>query len=192
MMEIYHDIELMQFIGKAVVTVGTFDGIHLAHRAILDEVVRLAKEVAGKSVVVTFANHPRTVIDPDFQLKILTSTEEKNVFFQKIGIDIVVYANFTPTFAKIDYSDFIKFLISKIDIQKFVVGYNHNFGKNKEGNISNLEKMSLLHGFKVVKIPQQTIDGIKISSSRIREAINENNLDLANKLLGYNYINKPT
>ena len=187
MLKIYRNIESMPFIGKAVVTVGTFDGIHIAHRAILDEVVKLAKDMGGKSVVITFANHPRTVIDPDFQLKILTPPEEKNKFFQKIGIDIVVCIDFTPTLAKTDYSDFVKSLISKMDIQKFVVGYNHNFGKDKEGNIHNLEKMSLLYDFEVVEIPQQTVDGIKISSSRIREAMNAGDLNLANKLLGYNY-----
>jgi riboflavin kinase/FMN adenylyltransferase len=190
MLKVYSNIESIPFIEKAVITVGTFDGIHLAHRAILDKVVRSAKNIHGKSVVVTFTNHPRTVIDPDFQIKILTPTEEKNNFLQKIGIDVVIYVDFTPVFAKTDYSDFIKSLTTKIDIQKFVVGYNHNFLKNKEGNIHNLEKMSLIYGFEVMKVPQQTIDGIKISSSRIREAINADDLNLANKLLGYNYINE--
>jgi len=187
MIKVYRDIESISFIEKAVVTVGTFDGIHLAHRAILNEVVLLAKNIEGKSVVVTFANHPRTVIDPDFQLKILTTPEEKNIFLQKMGIDIVIYVDFTPSFAKINYSDFIKSLTSKIGIQKFVVGYNHNFGKNQAGNSYNLKEMGTLYNFEVIEIPQQTIDGIKISSSSIRKAINEGNLNLANKLLGYIY-----
>jgi riboflavin kinase/FMN adenylyltransferase len=180
----------MPFIGKAVITVGTFDGMHIAHCTILDEVVQLAKKLEGKSVVVTFANHPRTVIDTGFQIKILTLPEEKNIFFQKIGIDIVICIDFTPNFAKINYSDFIKSLVTKIDIRKFVVGYNHNFGMNQEGNSYNLKEMGVLYDFDVVEISQQTIDGIKISSSNIREAINAGNLNLANKLLGYNYEEK--
>jgi riboflavin kinase/FMN adenylyltransferase len=190
MIKVYRNIESVPFIKKAVITVGTFDGIHLAHRVILNEVVRSAKNMQGKSIVITFTNHPRTVIDPNFQIKILTSSEEKNIFLQKIGIDIVIYVDFTPTFAKTDYSNFIKSLTSKINIQKFIVGYNHNFGKNKEGNIRNLEEISLLYGFEVVEIPQQTIDGTKISSSRIREAINAGDLNLANKLLGYNHLSE--
>jgi riboflavin kinase/FMN adenylyltransferase len=115
---LYQNIDSLPFIKNAVVTVGTFDGVHLAHRAILKEVVKSAKEIGGKSVVFTFSNHPRRVIDLDFQGKILSTVDEKNRILQKIGIDIIVYIEFTPDFAQTSCADFIKCLTQKIDIQK--------------------------------------------------------------------------
>ncbi len=178
----------MPFLEQAVITVGTFDGVHIAHRAILDKVLKSAKTINGMSTVISFASHPRRVIDPDFKLNILTSTEEKNKILQEIGIDTILYIDFTSAIAQTHYTEFIESLSAKIDIKKIVVGYDHNFGKNREGNIDNLRKLIPVYGFDVVEVPQQTIDGIEISSSSIRKAINNGNIKLANKLLGYDYL----
>jgi len=189
-MDKYHNIESMPFIENAVVTVGTFDGVHLAHRAILEKVVRLAKEIKGKSVVITFLSHPKKVIAPDFEDNVLLSMDKKNALLQKIGIEIVIYLDFNSMLAKTYYYDFIKSLVSKMKIRKMVVGYDHHFGKNKEGNIHTLKEISHLYGFEVIEIPKIEIDGMEISSSRIRELIKAGELNLANKLLGYKYIMK--
>jgi len=186
-MERYCDIESMPLIENAVVTVGTFDGVHVAHRAILRAVVRLAKNTRGESVVITFTSHPKKLIDPDFQEKELSSVGEKWGSLKRLGVQNAVYLDFNSTVAETYYYDFIKLLTSKMTIKKMVVGYDHHFGKNKEGNIQNLKKLGTLYGFEVVEIPQQEIDGVEISSSYIRRAINAGDMDLANKLLGYNY-----
>ena len=192
-MKIYRNFESMPFIGKAVVTVGTFDGVHVAHRAILEEVIRAAKDVRGKSMVVTFTLPPKMVINSQSQEKVLLGITDKNLLFQKIGIDFVVYIDFTPTFANTNYSDFIKNLTSKIDIQRFVVGYNHSFGKNKAGDASKLLKMKALYGYEVDVVPQKRAYckpyrlKLKVSSSAIRAAISKGDFIAANVSLGYDY-----
>ena len=187
-MVVYQDIESMPFIKNAVVTVGTFDGVHLAHCAVLDKVVQLAKEIRGTSVLITFLSHPKEVIDPDFQDDILLTIEEKNHHLQKTGIKTVIYLDFNSTVAKTYYYDFIKLLTTKMKIQKIVVGHDHNFGKNKEGNLLTLKRISPMYGgFEVIEVPQQEADGIEISSSYIRRLIGIGELKLANKLLGYRY-----
>lgn len=186
-MNIYNDINSVSFLQRAVITVGTFDGVHKAHRVVLDQLSRIAKSINGTSVIMSFSSHPRKIINPDFPLNILTTQEEKNILFQKMGIDTLIYIDFTQSIAAMSYIDFIKYLTQKIDIKTIVVGYDHNFGKNKEGNIYNLKRLTPLFGFEIIEIPQQTIDGIEISSSSIRKAINNKNLTLANQLLGYNY-----
>ncbi|MDR2410005.1 MAG: FAD synthetase family protein [Bacteroidales bacterium] len=167
--------------------VGTFDGVHKAHRIVLNKLSQIAKSINGTSVVISFSSHPRKIINPDFSLNILTTQEEKNILFQEIGIDTVIYIDFTQSMAEMSYIDFIKYLNRKIDINTIVVGYDHNFGKDKEGNISNLKRLTPLFGFEIVEIPQQTIDGIEISSSSIREAIHNRNFKLVKQLLGRNY-----
>lgn len=177
----------MPFINQAVVTLGTFDGVHKAHCAILKQVCTLAENIKGKSTVISFASHPRKVIDPDFTLNILSTTKEKNNLLQQIGIENIVYIDFTASLAQTNYAEFVKLLTKKMEIKKIVLGYNHNFGKNKEGNINSLTELIPEYGFDIVEIPQQIVNNIKISSSNIRKAIKEGNFHLANSLLGYNY-----
>ena len=186
-MDIYTDIGSMPFMERAVITLGTFDGVHVAHKAILKEVCLSAENINGKSVLVSFDTHPRKVIDPNFVLNILTTTEEKNEIFRQIGINTIIYINFNSNIAKTGYVEFISFLTQKIDIKKIVLGYNHSFGRDKEGNIENLTKLIPNYGFEIAEIPQQTIDGVKISSSSIRKAVSNGDFLLANTLLGYNY-----
>ncbi|MDR1180732.1 MAG: FAD synthetase family protein [Bacteroidales bacterium] len=186
-MNIYNDIQSAPFLQRAVIAVGTFDGVHKAHHVILDNVNRMAKDVNGTSVAISFSVHPRKVINPCHPLQILTTEEEKNILFRQTGLDTVIYIDFTQTISEMSYIDFIKFLTQKMEIKIITVGYDHYFGKNKEGNIPNLKKLKPLFGFDIVEIPKQTLNGIEISSSSIREAINDKNFKLANQLLGYNY-----
>jgi len=186
-MVVYQDINTMQFIGDSVVTIGTFDGVHLAHCAVLEEVARLSKDIKSKAVVITFATHPKEVTDPDAEISLLSVPGEKNVLLNRAGINTIIYMDFNLSFAKTYYFDFIKLLASKMNIRKMVVGYDHDFGKNKEGTVYNLRKISPLYNFEVVEVPKQTVDGMDVSSSVIRDAIRAGNIQLANKLLGYNY-----
>lgn len=186
-MNIYTGIDQVPFIERAVVSVGTFDGVHRAHRIILEEVSRLTKLSDGQSVAITFSSHPRMLIDPDFDIKILTTQQEKNQLLEQIGIDNIIYLNFDENIAKMPYVDFIDMLSSKMDIAKIVVGYDHSFGKNREGNLSKLKQLSENHIFNVIEVSKQTIDGMDVKSSVIRNEIKQGNMISANQLLGYNY-----
>lgn len=186
-MNIYTDINQIPYIKCGVISVGTFDGVHKAHRVILEEVSSLAKSIGGQSVVITFASHPRILIDPDFDIKILTTQREKNHLFEQIGIDNVIYLSFDWNIAKMSYADFIDMLSSKIDIAKIVVGYDHSFGKNREGNLSKLQRLTENHNFEVIEISKQTVDGMDVKSSVIRDAIKKGDILSANRLLGYEY-----
>ena len=186
-MNIYNGINQFPCIERGVISVGTFDGVHLAHRAILEEVCRLAKSTNGQSTVITFFSHPRLLIDPDFDIKTLTTPDEKNALFEQIGIDNVMYLDFDWNIAKMSHIDFINMLSSKIEIAKMVVGYDHNFGKNRKGDISALRKMSEKYDFDVIEIPKQTMAAMDVKSSSIREKINCGKILVANSLLGYDY-----
>lgn len=186
-MNIYTDINQIPYIKCGVISVGTFDGVHKAHRIILEEVSSLAKSIGGQSVVITFASHPRMLIDPDFDTKILTTQKEKNYLFEQIGIDNVIYLPFDWNIAKMSYIDFIDMLSSKIDITKIVVGYDHSFGKDREGNLSKLQQLAENHNFEVIEVSKQTVDGMDVKSSIIRDAIKKGDILSANCLLGYEY-----
>jgi riboflavin kinase/FMN adenylyltransferase len=185
--KIYHNIDTLPFIQHAAIAVGTFDGVHQAHRVILNRVSQSAKDAGGQSVIISFSSHPRKLISADFQTGILTTQEEKNKLIAKEGIDNLLYFDFTQSVAAMHYRDFIEFLSRKIHIRTIVVGYNHNFGKNREGTIVNLRKIMSAYGFDVVEIGQQTSGEIVVSSSAVREAMNNGNLTMANQLLGYQY-----
>jgi riboflavin kinase/FMN adenylyltransferase len=187
-MNIYNDIELFPTsIGPVVMTIGTFDGVHKAHSVIINEILRLAPLYNGESLVVSFPDPPRKLLLPNLQTKILTTPEEKSRLLQQTGIKHLLYLNFTPEIAAMNYREFIQFLADKMQIQIIVAGYNHFFGKNRVGAIHNLKKWGAVCGFEVVKIEKQKVNAFPISSSTIRKALDKGNLTVANCLLGYGY-----
>lgn len=171
---------------NGVATVGSYDGVHRGHRILLDEVVRQAKACNGESVVLTFEPHPRITLGNDEGLRLLTSFEEKCVLLEQVGVDYVVVIPFDEAFSRLSREEFIDdYLIGKLRIKRLVVGYNHHFGHNKEGDHSFL----LRHGtLEVVEIAQYTDNGNKISSTTIRKAFAEGDVALARQLLGHTYI----
>jgi riboflavin kinase/FMN adenylyltransferase len=172
---------------QSVVTVGIFDGVHVAHRLILDELIRKAKEYSAKSVVITFDKHPCEVIAPERygnEVFLLTTLDEKLELFREIGIDYVVVLPFTKEFSKLPYSDFIENMIVKyIQPRLILVGFNHNFGNNRTGNFEKLQELAKKHNFETEIFPEQHFDGQKVSSSEIRKLIQQGNTEQANKLL---------
>jgi riboflavin kinase/FMN adenylyltransferase len=174
---------------QTAVTVGVFDGIHIAHRLILDELKRKAKQHSAASVVITFDKHPCEVIAPERYGKdvfLLTTLDEKIALFRKIGIDYLVVLPFTKEFAALSYTDFIENMIVKhIRPRLILVGFNHNFGNNRTGNFEKLQELAIKHGFEAEIFPEQHFDGQKVSSSEIRKLILSGNKEQANKLLGY-------
>lgn len=182
--------ELNDFnIPHPVVTIGIFDGVHQGHLYLLNEVVREARRLSGESVVFTLWPHPRLVLNKEPEnLRYLSSIQEKIFLMEKAGIDNFVVFPFTKEFSEIGSCSFVKqFLVDKIGLKKLIVGYNHKFGKNREGDFENLQQCSRMYNFEIEKIDSKNIEGVKISSSLIRELLNSGNLSLANKYLGYDY-----
>lgn len=171
---------------NAVATVGSYDGVHRGHRVLLDEVIRRAKECGGESVVLTFEPHPRITLGNDEGLRLLSTFEEKCRLLERVGIDNVVVIPFDKAFSQLSREEFIDdYLVGKLGIKQLIVGYNHHFGHNKEGNHSFL----LQHGaLQVVEIAQYLADGNKVSSTVIRKALGEGDIALARQMLGHPYI----
>ena len=188
-MRILNNIIQARNIRNAVVTIGTFDGVHLGHQAIFKEMHRLAKELDGETVVVTFHPHPRQVLNiGKDQLRFICSQEEKMEKFEEFGIDYVVVIPFTKEFASTPSDQFItNFIINRIHPAAIVVGYDHHFGKNRMGDYPMLCELGAKYGFKTMQVEAKDINEVAVSSTKIRNALATGNVKLANQLLGYPY-----
>lgn len=173
---------------RPVVTIGNFDGVHLGHHELLNRVIKLAKEIAGTSVVVTFEPHPIQVLRPDKAPKRLTSLQEKLTIFQSVGIDVVVCLNFTMEFARQSPDEFIdNILVGRLGTKAILVGNNYRFGKDKSGDIELLKNRGEIFNFVVYVVEPVEIDGQRVSSSRIRGHLSRGEVDIAARLLGRYY-----
>jgi riboflavin kinase/FMN adenylyltransferase len=190
-MEVYRDFACVQHDNAAVVTVGTFDGIHLGHRYLIDEVVKRAQRTGFSSTLVTFDPHPRMVLgtaNRKQELRLLTPTEEKLSLLRELNIERVILINFTLEFAQKDSADFVKeVLYDTIGFSEIVIGHDHAFGHNRSGNISTLRELSEQLGFRVDKLEPFEKDGEVVSSSRIRSFLESGQIEKATKILGRNY-----
>lgn len=187
---IIHDgIQSLNGIKNAVVTIGTFDGVHLGHQEILRRIIELAKFNQGETALVTFWPHPRFVLKPeDDSLKLLSTFEEKASILESIGIDHLIKIQFTKEFSQWSSDKFIReVIISALHTQKLVIGYDHHFGKDREGSFENLKSKSAEYGFTVEEISRQDIDDVGISSTKIRNALNEGAVQMAAEFLGRPY-----
>ncbi len=171
---------------NAVATVGSYDGVHRGHRILIDEVVHRAKASGGESVVLTFEPHPRITLGNDEGLRLLSTFVEKCALLEQVGIDYVVVIPFDEAFSRLSREEFTDdYLVGKLGIKQLVVGYNHHFGHNKEGNHSFLVQHGALQ---VVEVPQYTDNGGDISSTVIRKAMVDGEMALVRQLLGHPYI----
>ena len=188
-MKIFHNIIETRHIPNAVVTIGTFDGVHLGHQAIFNKMKSLAQSVGGETVVVTFSPHPRQVLNIDSShLRFLCTPEEKLEKFEEFGIDNVVIINFTKEFSRTPSEVFIKeYILDNIKPAYIVVGYDHHFGKNRMGDFNLLSDLKKKYNFKVERVAAQDVENIAISSTKIRNALAVGNVKSANRLLGYTY-----
>jgi len=187
--KIYNSIEDFQKVSFPVLTAGTFDGVHLGHLKIISRIREIAKSNDGESVLLTFTPHPRQVIFPEqTNTKLLNNNEEKIGLIEKAGINNLIIHPFTSEFSRISSLEFVRdLLVKKIGIKKLVVGYNHQFGKNREGSLKHLLEYGPLYGFDVEEIPAKDIDNINISSTKIRNALTKGDVGLAKSYLGYDY-----
>ena len=187
-MKVFENIKDFVKIKKAVVTIGTFDGVHVGHVKILKKLIQKSKEINGESVVVTFSPHPRKVIFKDNNLKLLNTDEEKIFLLKNIGIDNLIIHPFTKEFSRISSVEFVRdILINKIGTKILIIGYNHQFGRNREGSFNDLLEYSNIFDFKVQKISVEEVDNISVSSTKIRDAISNRDFKIAGKYLNYEY-----
>ncbi len=188
-MKIYHTPDDFTRLPYAVVTSGTFDGVHLGHQKILNRVKEIAQRNGGETVVITFWPHPRLVLRPEDQtLKLLNTFEEKAQLLKEQGIQHLVRIPFTKEFSQLASADFVRrILVDAIGTRKLVIGYDHHFGKNREGSFQLLKAEGPHYGFDVEEIPAQDIDHVTVSSSAIRRALESGDVSTASHLLGRSY-----
>jgi len=186
--EIHKDLEKLT-IPNAVVTVGVFDGVHCGHDAIIRRLLAVAKEMKGESVVVTFWPHPRLFLTPEGAgLKYLSTLREKRELFDKKGVDHFIIVPFTRELSNYSSEKFIKeIIVGKVKAKHLIVGFNHHFGKNREGSFETLKSLAGRYKIEVEQVDARVVDNQNVSSTRIREALNSGDILLANRLLGYHY-----
>ncbi len=188
-MKVYKSLDEFIPLEKAVVTTGTFDGFHIGHQKIIDSLQEVAKKIGGETVIITFHPHPRLVLFPDDNdLKLLSSLDEKIELLSKAEINHLLIIPFNKEFSRLTSLEFVRdILVNKIGTKKLIIGHDHHFGRNREGNYQSLAELSELYKFDVEEIPAQDINNIAVSSSKIRTALLKGNIQEANQYLNYTY-----
>ena len=187
-MKIFHSINDFRSSKKTILTLGTFDGVHIGHRKILERITQNTENGNYESLVLTFFPHPRMVLQGESEVKLLNTLSEKIDLLEKIGVQNLVIHPFDITFSRLTAEEFVKtVLIDQFDIKKIIIGYDHRFGRNRTANIDDLIAFGKQHDFEVEQISVQEIDAVSISSTKIRNALMEGNMTLANEYLGYEY-----
>lgn len=187
-MKVYYSIEDFQKLENAVVTTGTFDGVHFGHRKILAQLNQVAQDTQGESVLLTFFPHPRMVLQPDLDLKLINAQTEKIELLKSTGIDHLIIHPFTTEFSRTSSLDFVRnLLVNQIGAKKLVIGYDHHFGRNREGSFEHLKEYGPLYGFEVEEIPAQDVEDTTVSSTKVRRAIEDGTIQIANQYLGYRF-----
>jgi riboflavin kinase/FMN adenylyltransferase len=188
-LRVFKGIDSYDGIEQTCLTTGTFDGVHVGHVKIIDQLNKIAKEEGRKSVMLTFFPHPRKVLFPDDHgLRLLTTMEEKLALFEKAGIDDVIIHPFSKEFSRFNAVEYVRdLLVEGIHMKHMVIGYDHHFGRNREGGIDQLREMAPLYDFNVTEISAKDIDDVNVSSTKIRAALDEGNVEIASAYLGYLY-----
>jgi riboflavin kinase/FMN adenylyltransferase len=188
-MHVHRDIDRLPVFQNAVVTIGTFDGVHVGHRQIINKLKVEALKIKGESVLITFHPHPRKIISSAILgVRLINTLEEKIEVVAGLGIDHLVIVPFTDAFANQPAEDYIRnFLVEKFHPDTIIIGYDHRFGRERLGDYKLLEKVAPQFGFKIKEIPKHILDEIAISSTNIREAVLHTDIEMANRLLGYTF-----
>lgn len=188
-MQVHRDIDRLPVFQNAVVTIGTFDGVHIGHRQIINKLKVEALKIKGESIIITFHPHPRKIISSAILgVRLINTLEEKIEVLSGLGIDHLVIVPFTDAFANQPAEDYIRdFLFEKFHPDTIIIGYDHRFGRERLGDYKLLEKVAPQFGFKIKEIPKHILDEIAISSTNIREAVLHTDIEMANRLLGYTY-----
>ena len=170
----------------SILTLGTFDGIHQGHRTIISKLTSESKKHDLKSIILTFFPHPRNIVSSK-KIKSISTIDEKIQIFSELDLDELIIQNFNKSFSEMGAEEFIKLLVNNLNLKKIIVGYNHRFCKNRSADINVLRDFSIKYHFEVVEIKAFEVEKIKISSTKIRNAIDNGNIDVCNNYLGYNF-----
>lgn len=188
-LRIFNSINDFTTTKKTIVTLGTFDGVHIGHNAILDKICKVAKHENLESVILTFFPHPRKIVSNNYDIKLLNTIEEKSVLLEKIGIQNFIVHPFDKTFSELSPREFVtQVLVEKLNIQKIIIGHDHKFGKDRAADFNDLINFGKEFGFEVEEISAQQINEVSVSSTRIRNSLLEGNVSLAKDYLGYPYV----
>jgi len=189
-LETIQNISLFKDIpNQTIITIGTFDGVHLGHRKILERLINNAKATNLKSTVLTFFPHPRMVLQKDVDIKLLNTLEEKKQIMETLGLDYLIIHPFTKEFSRLSATEFVRdILVNGLKAKKIIIGYDHRFGRNRNANIHDLIAFGNTLGFGVEEIPAQEIDDVSVSSTKIRNALLEGDIETANSYLSYAYM----
>ena len=173
----------------SVVTIGTFDGVHIGHKALLNRLVKTAKKEDLDAVVLTFFPHPRMVLQTDASIQLINTIDERIELISKTGLDHLIIHPFTKAFSRLTALEFVRdILVHKLNIKKIVIGYDHRFGRNRNADIEDLRAFGLTYGFEVEEISAQELDDVAVSSTKVRNALKEGDIQTANTYLGYPFM----
>lgn len=187
-MTIYNNINEFSSTNNTILTIGTFDGVHLGHQKVLERLTNTAIENNLKSTVLTFFPHPRTILNPDKPLKLINSVKERTELLNRSKVDNLIIHPFDKNFSELDPEKYVvEILVKKLKAKIILIGYDHKFGKNRTADITDLKIYGKKYGFKVIEIKAEEISNIAISSTKIRKAISEGNISTAKKYLGYDF-----
>lgn len=174
---------------ETVVTIGTFDGVHIGHQKIIKHLIDTAKQNHLKSVILTFFPHPKMVLQKGFNIKLINTIDERTSIIESLDLDFLFIKKFTNNFSRLSAEDFVKqILVNKLHAKKIIIGYDHRFGRNRNANIDDLKVFGDAYGFEVEEIAVQDINDVAVSSTKIRNALHEGNIEKANSYLGYSFM----
>jgi riboflavin kinase/FMN adenylyltransferase len=186
--KVYRGLEQYSTVKNAVVTTGTYDGVHLGHKTIIKHLRNIAKKNNGETVVLTFHPHPRMVLQQNSDIKLLGTIDERIDLLEEAGVDHLIILPFTKEFSRISSLEFVRdILVNQIGTKKLVIGYDHHFGRNREGSFEHLVEFGPMYGFEVEEIPAIDIKDVNVSSTKIREALGGGDISKAKEYLGRNY-----
>jgi riboflavin kinase/FMN adenylyltransferase len=184
-LKVHQGLENFSKLDKAVVTTGTFDGVHIGHQHILKKLKETAQKIGGESVLLTFYPHPRMVLQEHSDLRLINTIEEKTELLRAAGVDHLIIHPFTREFSRTTSLEYVRdILVNQIGTVKLVIGYDHHFGRNREGSFEHLKEYGPIYGFEVEEISAQDIDDVKVSSTKIRAALEDGDVETANSYLG--------
>ena len=184
-MKTIHGIENFPADEASIVTIGTFDGVHLGHQQILKQLTDTSQKSKLKSVLLTFFPHPRMVLQPDIPMRLIQTIQERKKALEKTGLDYLVIHPFSTTFSRLSADNYVKqILVEQLNVQKVVVGYDHRFGRNRTASLEDMYHYADIYDFEVIEIDAKKIDSTAVSSTKIRKAIDDGNIELANTYLG--------
>lgn len=188
-MKVHQGLGSVRDLKNPAITIGTFDGVHLGHQKIITQLKAAARSINGESLILTFYPHPRMILFPDDHgIKLLSTEEEKKNLLEKMEVDHLVVHPFTKEFSRLTYMEYVRdILVSNLHVRKLIIGYNHHFGRNREGTYEKLEALAPIYNFQLEQIPAQLLNNVEISSTKIRKALDTGNIPTANKYLGYEY-----